>query len=309
MFFLKSKHKKLKVLITGSRGFIGSAFIKKIILNNHELRNEKKDDSTLEIYEYDIQYDGLRNPKWIFENCCPKDVDYIVHLGAESSTTQKNVYKLHNHNIKFTQRLVDYCVNGNLPNLKKFIFASSASLYGKNRNTPMNESDFLEPDSFYSFSKFISEQYINTVAKGSDINFIILRLFNVFSEYEERLEDHKDQPSPHYSFKETHINGKHVKLFHDSDKYKRDFIHVYDVCSIILKLMSKEKENLRSANTINVGSGNPLSFQDVYDKILPNIKPTYIDMPENLISSYQKYTMADTTKLLKELEWELQRTS
>jgi ADP-L-glycero-D-manno-heptose 6-epimerase len=86
-----------------------------------------------------------------------------------------------------------------------------------------------------------------------------------------------------------------IKLFHNSNEYLRDFVAVEDVCRVHVEFIKKVKES----GVWNLGTGKTTSFQDIADLISKkhNSSIEYIDMPEILKSSYQKYTCADLTKL------------
>jgi ADP-L-glycero-D-manno-heptose 6-epimerase len=106
-------------------------------------------------------------------------------------------------------------------------------------------------------------------------------------------EDHKgDQASPYHKFTEQAKKGN-IVLFENSDKYKRDFIHVNDILDYHHKFMQ-----IKESGLWNLGSGRAVSFEKVAKDIAKeyNADIRYVAMPEHLKASYQEYTCANMTK-------------
>lgn len=166
-------------------------------------------------------------------------------------------------------------------------YASSASIYGLSKN--FSEDAPKSPQSPYAWTKFLFDRNISSI-KAQDIVIQGFRYFNVYGP----CEDHKDQPSPYHAFtrqaKETGI----IKLFENSDKYLRDFIHVDNVIDIHKKFF-----NIKQTGIWNVGTGQPTSFETIARSIADKYgaRIQYIPMPDHLKQQYQEYTCADLTKL------------
>ena len=123
------------------------------------------------------------------------------------------------------------------------------------------------------------------------MEIIGLRYFNVFGPFE----DHKnDMMSPVSKFTTQATETGTITLFENSDKYKRDFISVNDICKIHLQLLNNKKSGL-----FNTGTGKATSFQTVAEAIAKkyNAEINYIAMPNKLKGQYQEYTCADIKKL------------
>jgi len=242
------------IILTGSQGFVGSHFLKNL---NEEIIEVEKGDAYLFLRKFD---------KW-------DQVSLILHQGAISSTTEKNISTLHHHNVVFSLLLFEKAIEYSIP----VKYASSASVYG---NTQGN----INPLNYYAITKLQVDYFVqDNIDRFSSIQGF--RYFNVYG----KGEDHKgDQASPISKFtKQIKETGK-LKLFRGSDKFLRDFICVDDVVNVVLN-------NNVSSGIYDLGTGSPISFQQVADLIVEKEKGEieYIDFPEHLKGKYQDYTCAD----------------
>jgi ADP-L-glycero-D-manno-heptose 6-epimerase len=253
----------MKILITGYKGFIGQNLYK--FLSN---------DYTVIGYDYDpYQLPNIEN------------VDFVIHLGAISSTTETDVEKVLNQNLDFSIRLLDECEKYQIP----FQYASSASVYGNTTN--FSEHSPVSPKSPYAWSKYLFDRHISknnykTLVQG-------FRYFNVYG----IGEDHKlNQASPVTTFKNQAITTGKITLFENSDQYLRDFVHVNDVCKVHSEFIKKVHF---TSGVWNVGTGNAVSFYDIAHTIAKkySAKIEIMPMPENIKSHYQSYTCANNEKL------------
>lgn len=257
----------MKILITGHKGFIGQNMV-----------NALKDEHELYFLEW-----GDPLPKL-------EGLDWCIHLGANSSTTETDVDLVLRQNYDFSRYLINECqVHG-----VNFQFASSASVYGL--GTDFREEAPLSPLSPYAWSKMLTERYILGFRERWTIKFQMFRYFNVYGPYE----DHKgNQASPYYNFKKQAMENGIIKLFAGSENYFRDFVPVEHVVDIHKKFF-----NVEESGVWNLGTGKVKSFQKVATTIAEkhNAKIKYIPIPENIQKQYQKYTRADITKLTETLQ-------
>tara|TARA_Y100000004_G_scaffold106878_1_gene119991 strand:- start:151 stop:609 length:459 start_codon:yes stop_codon:yes gene_type:complete len=126
------------------------------------------------------------------------------------------------------------------------------------------------------------------------------RYFNVYGLGEDKK---GNQASPVSKFiKQAQRNGE-IKIFEKSEKYKRDFVSVDDVCEMHYRMLKKDASGI-----YNVGTGNPISFREVAEivKAHSHTQITEIPMPKELKGQYQKFTKADNSKLIEiigEYDW------
>lgn len=252
----------MEILLTGHKGFIGSHLLKALQEAGHEV----------ETYDWHETY----RPD-VFGK------DWVIHIGGNSSTTERDVEKIMRQNYDFTCRLYRECKTFGV----NFQFASSASIYGL--VSTFREDAPVDPRTPYAWSKYLCERYIMQNMGG-----ITTQLFRYFNVYGPEGEEHKgSQASPFMQFtKQAKENGV-IKLFENSDKYERDFIHIDEIVQMHMRFMEKPVSGI-----FNMGRGKTMSFQEVGDFIAKTHKAKleYIPMPEILKSSYQTYTKADMTK-------------
>ena len=260
----------MKALVTGSKGFIG-----------------KNLSQALSKLDYDLTlFDIVDNPKARPKDLSIQNYDWVIHLGAISSTTETDVQKIMDLNLSWSIELLEECITHDV-NMQ---FASSASVYGKRdkKNGPLKETDTCRPLNYYAISKYLFEEYVEK--RNYSITVQGFRYFNVYGPNEE----HKgSQASPYTQFikqaKETGI----IKIFEGSEKFLRDFIHVDDIISTHAKMINHK------SGIYNVGSGRVRSFLDVARDValMFNARIEVISFPEHLKAHYQYYTQADMNKL------------
>lgn len=257
----------MKILITGHRGFIGQNLTK--VLQNHDLS----------FFEWGDELPEIRG------------LDWVVHLGAISSTTETNVEKVMSQNYDFSKWILNKCVIHSV----NFQYSSSASVYGK--LTEFTENSPVNPLSPYAWSKYLFDKHILEKLETTEISkFITIQGFRYFNVYGPH-EDHKgDQASPYHKFEQQAKNTGVIKLFENSDNYLRDFVPVETVVDVHKTFFDVEESGIW-----NVGTGKAKSFQTVANEIAEkyNARIEYIPMPDSVKNQYQAYTCANIDKLNK----------
>jgi len=257
------------IALTGAGGFIGSVILG--YLNKQGITDVYLFDDLPTGNQYKNligkSYRGLYSTKDYIVDV--RDFDAVIHFGANSSTLERNWSSIYETNVASTRKWHDLC----LENGTKFIYASSAAIYG-NGNGPLNH---------YAFSKLASEQEIT--------NGVVLRLFNVYGPNEY----HKGRmaSTPFHWFTQLQTDSS-LRLFDHSDQYFRDFIYVEDVARTVYHFLNNYTEGV-----YDLGTGNAVSFDSVADHCLEKIpgEKIYIPMPADLAEQYQKTTCASTTFL------------
>ena len=242
------------IILTGSSGFIGQNFLKHL---QEPVICVEKDDCFKFLSSFQ---------DW-------DKVSLILHQGAISSTTERNIATLHHHNVAFTLMLFDYAIQYQIP----VKFASSASVYG-------NTNGQINPLNYYAITKLQIDYFI----QDNLDKFSLIQSFRYFNVYGEG-EDHKgDQASPISKFtKQIQETGK-LKLFEGSHQFLRDFVCVDDIVNVVLN-------NEAPSGIYDLGTGNPISFQEVAELVVKKEggEIEYIPFPEHLQGKYQTYTCAD----------------
>lgn len=252
----------MKILVTGHRGFIGSHLLAELS-KQHEI-------STFEWGEPLPEVEGL---------------DWVVHAGAISSTTYRDVEQLMRQNVDFTLWLYNQCREHGV-NMQ---WSSSASVYGL--NTDFRETAPVDPRTPYAWSKYLVERHIACHPAGH----ILVQTFRYFNVYGPGEEHKGSQASPFTQFRrQAHEHGR-VTVFENSHAYQRDFVPVEDVVRYHERFF-----NVSESGVFNVGTGTTLSFRQVANSF--GVPVTEVPMPENLKHSYQTWTCADMTETLAALQ-------
>tara|TARA_B100001059_G_scaffold71165_1_gene68253 strand:+ start:3064 stop:4032 length:969 start_codon:yes stop_codon:yes gene_type:complete len=292
------------ILVTGAAGFIGSNIVaslnkkgyKNIILCDWVDENIKKKNIEKLIYQKLVPPEkiiGYLNKT--------KNIELIIHMGANSSTTETNFRLIYNINTRFSKNLWKWCTK----NQVRLIYASSAATYG-NGAKGFNDSDtqIYKPLNIYGLSKYLFDRYVIKQAKKGICppQWVGLKFFNVYGPNEY----HKGnmQSVVKHAFDQYNKFGK-VKLFKSyNNKYMdgqqtRDFIYVDDCVSLINWLV----KNRNISGIYNCGTSIERTFEELVKAMFNaiNISPKieYIAMPKNLRKQYQYYTKANMEKIRK----------
>jgi len=296
--------KKAQIIITGGAGFIGSNLVEalnqkgedRIIIVDHLNEGNKwKNLLGLKFLDY-IEKDEFFEK---IEKGYFKEVSAIIHLGACSDTTVKNLQFLYLNNYKYSQKLALFSLENNI----QFIYASSAATYGDGSIGFSDDEALLpklKPLNPYGFFKHLFDLWL--YYNGFLNKVVGLKYFNVFGEREFHKGEMRSVVLKAY---EQIKKEENVKLFKSyNPNYKdgeqlRDFIYVKDAVEVTLFFL----ENPQIKGIFNVGTGKARSFKDLVLAIFSalNIPPNieYIEMPEYLRKQYQYFTQADITKLRK----------
>ncbi len=294
-----------KILVTGGAGFIGSALIWRLnqrgasdILVTDILGNDEKwrNLTPLRFADYieasDFRQRLARQPdSW-------GDISTVFHLGACSSTTERNASYLADNNTAFTKELAAWA----LARGARFIYASSAATYGDGlQGMDDRDEDLhrLRPLNMYGYSKHLFDLYAQREGWLSKI--VGVKYFNVFGPNEEHKGDMRSLVSKaHTQILETgrlNLFRSHRPDYKDGEQM-RDFLYVKDAVEMTLHFA---EVGLPAAGLFNLGSGEANTWLSLADAIFsamgrkPNID--FIDMPEQLRAKYQYFTKADVSKL------------
>jgi len=291
------------IVVTGGAGFIGSAFVWKlnqqgiddiVIVDSLGTDEKWKNLVNLRFADYIHKDNFLR---LICDDQLPFDVSAIVHMGACSSTTERDADYLWNNNYLYTKTLAVWSLKRGI----RFIYASSAATYGdgtqgfSDDHSKINE---LKPINMYGYSKQVFDLW--ALKNHVEDKIAGIKFFNVFGPNEYHKADMTSVIfKAFHQIKET---GK-VKLFKSYlPKYPdggqlRDFVYIKDCIDVMWWLFNNPAAN----GIFNLGTGKARTWNDLIKAVFTamGIKTNieYIEMPESLRNQYQYFTEAKMDKL------------
>ncbi len=255
-------------LITGGAGFIGSHFVEAILSRNDSsviiildnLSTGKKsnipNDPGIEFILGDI------TDKVLLERLFNKyNFNYIFHLAAVSSVQDsiENPELTHSVNFDATLSLLEKARK--LKKLKRFVYTSSAAVYGNEPRLPCSEGNPVNPISPYGVDKYASERYVLDWNNLFDVPTTVFRFFNVYG-------PRQNTSSPYSGvisiFAERILNReKDVRVYGDGLQ-TRDFIYVKDVVDAVLCTIKLEKSR---GKVYNLGTGMGVSIIELINDL------------------------------------------
>ena len=296
-----------RVLVTGGAGFIGSALVwalnrrgcENIVVCDRLGTDQKWRNLTpLRFADY-VEADTLL-PR--LQAGALGKFDLILHLGACSSTTERDAGYLIRNNYEFTRDLAAWALGQKSRGKKtRFVYASSAATYGDGAAGMDDDEaklDALRPLNMYGYSKHLFDLHAR---RAGFLNQIAgLKYFNVFGPNEDHKGDMRSLV--HKSFGQVQTEGV-IRLFksYRSDirdgEQKRDFLYVKDAVAMTLHLAATPE----AGGLFNIGSGAARTWLDLARAVFvalnrkPNIQ--FIEMPDSIRDKYQYFTEANLTRL------------
>jgi len=231
-------------------------------------------------------------------------IDVIIHMGAISSTTERNVDLIFRNNFVFSRDLWRWASRYQ----KRFIYASSAATYGDGSAGFSDEAtiaalDRLRPLNPYGWSKHLFDRFVaRELDKGRDYpsQWAGLKFFNVYGANEYHKDSMKSVIAQIYP---KAARGEAVTLFrshhpdYEDGGQLRDFIYVRDCSQVVSWLL---KNDLVSG-LFNLGTGHARSFADLAKAVFAALNRKafieYVDTPDDIRDRYQYYTQADMSKI------------
>ena len=255
---------KTKILITGVSGYIGSCLFYYLKTKFNVLGIDKINTKIIPVKKY-----NLLNYKKLNDFLKKEKPHLVIHLAAQSlvdETINKNKYFL--NNVVATKNLVRSMKENNLDNL---IFSSTAALY-KYKNKSLTENSKINPKSTYAKTKYSCEKII----KGSNLNAIILRFFNVCSslKVKQRIFGEYHNPETHLipTIVYKNLCGQKIYIYGNNYKTKdgtcvRDYIHIKDVCNAIKKSIDFLNQRKNNFEVINIGSSSKKTNLEIMKEV------------------------------------------
>lgn len=292
------------IVITGGAGFVGSVALwmlnergqDEVLLVDDLGKSEKWRNLVRRRYLDYMHKDSFLD--LYRRRALPQRPRAVIHLGACSSTTQKDAGYLMENNFHYSRDLCRLALDDGA----RFINASSAATYGDGSRGFDDDPEkivCLRPLNVYGYSKQLMDLWLKR--EGLDREVASLKFFNIYGPNEY----HKgDMASVAYrAFGQIAESGR-ARLFRSTvpglpdGGQSRDFVYVKDCARVILHLLDNPGAN----GILNVGTGRSRSFRELARAIFRAMnrpeKIEYVDMPADLAARYQNHTRAENSRLL-----------
>ena len=248
----------MKVLITGGAGFIGSHISEDCLAAGHEVHivdnlstGRTENIPFLAVFHHiDIGVEGLRE---VFADVQP---DAVIHMAAQINVTASMSDPVFDAeaNILNTIRLLDLCVKHDV---KRFVFASSAGVYGATSTIPVDETFTCNPLSPYGVSKLACEEYIKLYGRSHGLEYVILRNSNVYGPRQIA----QGECGVCAVLTEQMTMGKKPTLYGYGTPL-RDYVYVGDVAQANLAALTGGNDIV-----LNVSSGEGVSVNAIFEEL------------------------------------------
>ena len=315
-----------KILITGAAGFIGYHLSKRLIKNNFfvigldnlnsyysSTLKEKRIDQINQILQTGKNF--LSNWKFIkaditnenklnliFEEFKP---DYVIHLAAQAGVrySLENPKEYINTNILGFYNVIETC---KYHRIKKFLYASSSSVYGGNKRLPFSEKDSVDhPVSIYAATKRSNELIAHTYSHLYQLPCFGLRFFTVYGPWG------RPDMAP-MIFAKSIFEGETIKIYNDGDMV-RDFTYIDDIVESIIRLLDKtpckgldfDEMNPNPSTSwaphqiINIGNSKSIKLMHFIEGLEKEIGIKAIKSFEKIQLGDVKETLAETKSIQK----------
>jgi UDP-glucose 4-epimerase len=284
-------------LITGVAGFIGSAIAKRVLENGDKVIG-------IDNFNTGIKRDILKKIDFIEGDISKKEdiakfrqykIDAIFHLAAQSSgeiSYENPEYDVLTNSLG-TLNLLNFAVE---QNIKRFIYASTMSIYGDVEDKPILETDCKNPKSYYGITKLAGENYVT--AFSDKLNTTSFRLFNVYGEGQNMENLKQGMVSIYLSY-----FMKNIPVLVKGDKKRfRDFIYIDDVVDVWIQSIDLE---ISFGKVYNLATGKKTTVEILLNNLAEKWgNPNYPIEYSNIRTSGDTFGIyADILKLKKDFNW------
>lgn len=320
----------MKILVTGGAGFIGSHTVLALLQSHYDV--VVLDNLCNASYEAIRRVEALTGKKIVFiqgDISCEStltqlfaehDIDAVLHFAALKAVGEsvQHPYKYYSNNVAGTLCLLEAM---QAANINKFIFSSSATVYGETSVVPYTESLTLgSPSSPYGASKVMIERIMmDSAVAHSNFQAISLRYFNPIGAHSSGIigEDPKGIPNNLMPYITQVAIGRREKLSIFGNDYptqdgtcRRDYIHVVDLAEGHVKALDwlQSQTSFSGVEAFNLGTGTPVSVLEMVNTF---IAETGQDIPYEFsprrLGDLPEF-WADSRKAQKELGWQTKMT-
>lgn len=294
----------MKILITGSEGFIGSHLYDKLTDEGNVVFGIDDLSGGADLYDHKFYQRDCRSAKEIDDIFKIERPEVVYHLAANAAESKAQFSP-----IDITSRNYDAFIKVLTPFIKyggkRFIFTSSIAAYGS-LQTPFKETDKPEPEDLYGVNKLAIEKTIKIMSKVHGFEYVIVRPHNVYGPRQNMRDPYRNVVT---IWMNSLLRGKPIFIYGNGEQ-KRCFTYVDDVVDALVSCLKEEVEGM----TFNVGSDNIYSLNELAQYITGDVIPIHLaKRPQEVAEAVSDHTLskrylgyADRTTLEKGIKktWE-----
>lgn len=291
---------KRKYLVTGGGGFIGSHIVESLVNDGQDVRvldnflTGKRENiasflDSIELIEGDIRDFGT----------CEKaldGVDFVLHQAALPSVPRSVADPVLTNAINVAGTL-NMLVASKNAKIKKFVFASSSSVYGDDPSLPKKEGKEGVPLSPYAVTKLVGEKYLRVFSEIYGLRTVSLRYFNIFGP---RQDPHSQYAAVIPNFITCMLKGESPRIFGDGEQ-SRDFTYVANV--VKANMLAAEAEDV-SGEVFNIACGGRITVNTLFGKIRHFFQKDIDPVHDKPRPGDIRHSFADITKAGKMITYE-----
>jgi len=291
---------KSKYLVTGGAGFIGSHLVEALVKQGQDVRvldnflTGKRENIAAFLEDIDLIEGDIRDPGTCKQ--AAEGVDFVLHQAALPSVPRSLEDPILTNEINIRGTLNLLLASRDL-GVKKFVFASSSSVFGDDTVLPKKEGMEGTPLSPYAVTKLVGEKYCQVFSRVFDLPTVSLRYFNIFGP---RQDPHSQYAAVIPLFITKMMKGEKPVIYGDGEQ-SRDFTHVANIVEANrLAIQASEI----SGEVINLACGEKTTvnqlFEDIRQILYKDISPIHEDPRPGDI----RHSFADITRARKLLKYE-----
>ena len=302
----------MTVLVTGGAGYIGSHMVLAlldaghlpVILDDFSTGHEQLVQNGVPVFRGNVADTGL-----VAEICTSYEIDAVAHFAASIVVPESvsDPLKYYLNNTASTTRFIAACVEAGI---KRFVFSSTAAVYGSQDRNPINEDASTQPENPYGTSKLMSEMILRDCARTTDMSYVILRYFNVAGADPKGRAGQLSQPATHLiKIAVEAAVGKRSSIQVYGTDYPtldgtciRDYVHVSDLIGAHMAALA----HLRAGGDsmlANCGYGHGVSVRDVLDVVASVAGKELVITNAPRRAGDAAILVADSTKLRSKFGW------